>query len=72
MVDGRYIDSQRNSSKKWDGSDNQRIIDIQKSLQQDRLILYSMNLLVIKSVTTLKFDMNLCCYLLVIHILMFK
>ena len=40
MVDGRYIDSQRNPSKKWAGSDNQRVIDIQQSLQQNKVILY--------------------------------
>ena len=40
MVDGRYIDSQRNPSKKWAGSDNQRIIDIRKSLEQNRIVLY--------------------------------
>ena len=40
MVDGRYIDSQRNPSKKWAGSDNQRVIDIRKSLQQNKVILY--------------------------------
>lgn len=40
MVDGRYIDTQRNPSKKWAGSDNQRVIDIRKSLQQNKVILY--------------------------------
>lgn len=40
MVDGRYIDSQRNPSKKWAGSDNQRVIDIRKSLEQNRIVLY--------------------------------
>ena len=40
MVDGRYIDSQRNPSKKWAGSDNQRVIDIRKSLEQNKIILY--------------------------------
>lgn len=40
LVDGRYIDSQRNISKKWAGSDNQRIIDVKKSLQQGKVILY--------------------------------
>ena len=40
MVDGKYIDSQRNPSKKWAGSDNQRVIDIQQSLQQNKVILY--------------------------------
>ena len=40
MVDGRYIDSQRNPSKKWAGSDNQRVIAAQQSLQQNKVILY--------------------------------
>ena len=42
-MDGRYIDSidsQRNPSKKWAGSDNQRVIDIKQSLQQQKIILY--------------------------------
>ena len=40
VVDGRYIDSQRNLSAKWKGSDNQRVIDIKKSLQQNKVVLY--------------------------------
>ena len=40
LIDGRYIDSQRNPSKKWAGSDNQRVIDIRKSLEQNKVILY--------------------------------
>lgn len=40
MVDGRYIDSQRNLSAKWRGSDNQRVIDTQKSLEQNKIVLY--------------------------------
>ena len=40
MVDGRYIDSQRDITLKWRGSSNQRVIDIQKSLEQNRIILY--------------------------------
>ena len=40
LVDGRYIDSQRNITKKWAGSNNQRVIDIKKSLQQGKVILY--------------------------------
>ena len=38
MVDGRYIDSQRNPSKKWAGSDNQRVISITESLKQGKVI----------------------------------
>ena len=38
MVYGRYIDAQRNPSKKWAGSDNQRVIDIHESLKQGKVI----------------------------------
>lgn len=38
MVDGRYIDSQRNPSKKWAGSDNQKVISIQESLKQRKVV----------------------------------
>ena len=40
LIDGRYIDSKRNPSKKWAGSDNQRIIDIRKSLEQNKIVLH--------------------------------
>lgn len=40
LVDGRYIDSQRNISKKWAGSDNQRVISIPESLKQNKIVLY--------------------------------
>ena len=40
MIDGKYIDSQRNPSKKWAGSDNQRVIDIKQSLQQNKVVMY--------------------------------
>lgn len=40
LVDGKYIDSQRNPQAKWKGSNNQRVINIQKSLQQNKIILY--------------------------------
>lgn len=40
FVDGRYIDSQRNIQLKWRGSENQRVIDIQESLKQNKVILY--------------------------------
>lgn len=39
IIDGRYIDSQRNITAKWKGSDNQRVIDIKKSLREGRLTL---------------------------------
>ena len=40
MVDGRYIDSQRNPQAKWRGSDNQRVISIPESLKHGKVVLY--------------------------------
>lgn len=40
LVDGRYIDSQRDITLKYRGSSNQRVIDIQKSLEQNKVVLY--------------------------------
>lgn len=40
VVDGRYIDELRNTTLKWRGSSNQRIIDSQKSFCEERIILY--------------------------------
>lgn len=41
MVDGRYIDSQKDLTLKWCGSKNQHIIDIQKSLQKGEAVLWT-------------------------------
>ena len=40
LVDGEYIDEQRDVTKKWAGSKNQRVIDIKKSLAQNKVVLY--------------------------------
>lgn len=40
FVDGRYIESQRDVSLKWVGSKNQHVIDVQKSLEQNKMVLY--------------------------------
>lgn len=40
LVDGRYIDDQRDLTLKWRGSRNQRVIDIQSSLLEDKIVLY--------------------------------
>ncbi len=40
LVDGRYINSQRDISLKWRGSSNQNVIDIQKSLQKGEVVLW--------------------------------
>lgn len=40
LIDGRYIDSQRNLQSKWRGSSNQRVISVQQSLKQNEIVLY--------------------------------
>lgn len=40
LVDGKYIDSQRNVQAWWRGSDNQKVIDVQKSLKENKIVLY--------------------------------
>ena len=39
LVDGRYVDELRDYTLKFRGSSNQRVIDINKSMQQDKIIL---------------------------------
>lgn len=41
LIDGRYIDSQRDITLKWRGSPNQRVIDVQKSLHGGELVLWT-------------------------------
>ncbi len=40
LVDGQYIDSQRDITLRWKGSKNQRVIDCKKSLEQNKVVLY--------------------------------
>lgn len=40
LVDGEYIDEQRDISLAYRGSKNQRVIDVQKSLTQRKIVLY--------------------------------
>ena len=40
VVDGRYIDSQRDITLKWRGSSNQRVINIQKSILKGDVVLW--------------------------------
>ncbi len=39
LVDGQYVDELRNPKLKYCGSSNQRVIDVQKSLKQDTVVL---------------------------------
>ena len=40
LVDGQYIDEKRNPKLKWKGSENQRVIDVPKSLNGNEIILF--------------------------------
>lgn len=40
LVDGRYVEELRNISLKWRGSSNQRVINVQKSLKENKIILH--------------------------------
>ncbi len=39
LVDGRYVDELRNPTLKWKGSENQRVIDVKKSLKSNEIVL---------------------------------
>ena len=41
LVDGQYVDELRDLTLKFRGSSNQRLIDIQKSLEQNEVVLWS-------------------------------
>ena len=43
LVEGKYIDSQRDVSLHWRGSSNQRVIDIKKSLKKGEIVLWDTN-----------------------------
>jgi anaerobic ribonucleoside-triphosphate reductase activating protein len=40
LVDGPFIESQRNLTLAWRGSSNQRVIDVKKSLAANKVVLY--------------------------------
>ena len=39
LVDGQYVEELHNPTLKWKGSSNQRVIDVQKSLKENKIIL---------------------------------
>ena len=41
LVDGKYIKEQRDLRLKWRGSHNQRVIDVQKTLKENKIVLYN-------------------------------
>ena len=40
LVDGRYIEEQRDITLQFRGSKNQRVIDVKKSLEENKIVLY--------------------------------
>ena len=40
LVDGEYIDEQKDLTLRWRGSKNQKVIDVKQSLAQNKLVLY--------------------------------
>ena len=38
LVDGQYVDEKRNPKLDWRGSGNQRVIDVQESLKQNKIV----------------------------------
>lgn len=41
LVDGEYIDSQRNIALRWRGSKNQRVINVKETLEKEEIILWT-------------------------------
>lgn len=41
LVDGQYNDDLRNPTLKWKGSENQRVIDVQESLKDSKVVLFN-------------------------------
>ena len=40
LVDGQYVDELHDPTLSWRGSSNQRVIDVKKSLKQNKVIMY--------------------------------
>ena len=38
LVDGQYVDALRNPTLEWRGSSNQRVIDVKKSKNENKIV----------------------------------
>ena len=45
LVDGQYKDELHNPKLRWCGSSNQRVIDVKKSISDNKIVLYEENLI---------------------------
>lgn len=43
LVDGQYKDELHNPKLRWCGSSNQRVIDVKKSISDNKIVLYEEN-----------------------------
>jgi anaerobic ribonucleoside-triphosphate reductase activating protein len=41
LVDGRYEENNRDITLRWRGSSNQRVIDVQQSIKDNKVVLYT-------------------------------
>ena len=39
VVDGQFVEAEKNPKLKWKGSGNQRVIDVQKSIKENNIVL---------------------------------
>jgi anaerobic ribonucleoside-triphosphate reductase-activating protein len=40
LVDGPYVEAERDISLPWAGSRNQRVVDVKKSLEKEEVVLW--------------------------------
>ena len=40
LVDGQFVEEKRDPTLHWRGSSNQRVIDVQKSIQENKVVLF--------------------------------
>ena len=41
LVDGKYVEEERDITLKWRGSRNQRVIDVKKTFEENKIVLYN-------------------------------